>query len=336
VRSCRRLIAARYVWPGVAADVAEMCRACQDCGRGKVHSQAAAAVEPIELPARQFSHIHVDLVGPLPTSNAGNMYAMTIIDRSTRWFEAVPLAATAAADCAQALFVHWISRYGVPDFVTSDRGSQFASEVWAAMCRRLGIIKKLTTAFHPQANGLVERLHWQFKEALQARQAGVNWEEHLPWVLLGLRVAPKEDSGVSAAQLTFGIQLTLPGDLLGASPAAAEELAGKLRADAAVFVPLPLQQRSYAEVAAEVPARLQRAEYVYIRRGGALPLLACKYEGPYKVLQRTEKYFTVQIGGKQDSVSVDRLKPYTALGKVLPAAPPRRGRPPIVAAPAAQ
>jgi transposase InsO family protein len=335
IRASRRLIAARYVWPGVAADVAEMCRACQDCRRGKVNSQVAA-VKPIELPARQFSHIHVDLVGPLPPSKAGNMYVMTIIDRSTRWFEAVPLAATAAADCAQALFVHWISRYGVPDFVTSNRGPQFASEVWAAMCRRLGIIKKLTTAFHPQANGLVERLHRQLKEALRARQAGVNWEEHLPWVLLGLRVAPKEDSGVSAAQLTFGIQLTLPGDLLGASPAAAEELASKLRADAAVFVPLPLRQRSYAEVAAELPAQLQRAEYVYIRRGGTLPPLACKYEGPYKVLQRAEKYFIVQIGGKQDSVSVDRLKPYAALGEVSPAAPPRRGRPPIVAAPAAQ
>jgi Integrase core domain len=219
-----------------------MCRACQDCGRGKVHSQAAAAaaVEPIALPARQFLHIHVDLVGPLPASKDGNTYLMTIIDRSTRWFEVVPLAATSAADCAQVLFVHWISRYGVPDFVTSDRGPQFASEMWAAMCRRLGIVKKLTTAFHPQANGLVERLHRQLKEVLRARQAGVNWEEHLPWVLLGLRVAPKEDSGVSAAQLTFGVQLTLPGDMLGA---AAEELASKLRTDAAVFVPLPLRQR---------------------------------------------------------------------------------------------
>jgi hypothetical protein len=62
-------------------------------------------------------------------------------------------------------------------------------------------------------------------------------------------------------------------------------------------------------VAAELPAQLQRAEYVYICRGGALPPLTCKYEGPYKVLERAEKYFMVQIGAKRDSVSVDRLKP---------------------------
>jgi hypothetical protein len=123
--------------------------------------------------------------------------------------------------------------------------------------------------------------------------------------------------------------------LLGAA-AAAEELASKLRADAAVFVPLPLRQRSYAEVAAELPAQLQRAEYVYIRRRGTLPPLACKYEGPDKALERAGKYFIVQIGAKRDSVSVDRLKPYTALGDISPAAPPQRGRLPIVAAPAAQ
>jgi transposase InsO family protein len=96
------------------------------------------------------------------------------------------MAAKATADCANALFVHWISRYGVPDQITSDRGPQFTSEVWAAVCGRLGIKRKLTTAYHPQANGLVERFHRQLKEALWSMAAGLNWEEQLPWVLLGL------------------------------------------------------------------------------------------------------------------------------------------------------
>jgi Integrase core domain/Integrase zinc binding domain len=336
IRASKRLLAARFVWPHMATDVAEMCRACQDCGRSKVHSQAAAGVQPIPVPARQFSHLHVDLVGPLPASKAGNTYLMTIVDRSTRWFEAVPMAAVTAADCASVLFTTWISRYGVPDDITSDRGPQFSSEVWAAVCRRLGINKKLTTAYHPQANGLVERLHRQLKEALRARQAGVQWEDHLPWVLLGLRVAPRDDTGVSAAQVTFGVQLTLPGELLGAPATAVEELAEGLRADTLGFQPVPLRPRSYAAVAAEVPAGLRAAAYVYVRRGGALPPLASKYEGPYKVIRKCEKYFVIKMGDKEDSVSVDRLKPYTALGEVSPAVPPRRGRPPNVAAPAAQ
>jgi transposase InsO family protein len=163
------------------------------------------------------------------------------------------MADISAASCAKALFSTWISRYGVPDHITSDRGPQFVSEVWAAVCSRLGIEKKLTTAYHPQANGLVERLHRQLKEALRARGAADEWEEHLPWVLLGLRVAPKEDTGVSAAQVTFGVQLTLPGELLGAPPAAVEELVRGLQEDEAGFTPIPLRSRSYAEAAAEPP-----------------------------------------------------------------------------------
>jgi transposase InsO family protein len=84
------------------------------------------------------------------------------------------------------------------------------------MCKRLGIEHVMTTAYHPQSNGLVERTHRQIKDALRARLAGSQWPEHLPWVLLGLRAAPKEDSNTSAAEATLGTPLTLPGQLITA------------------------------------------------------------------------------------------------------------------------
>jgi hypothetical protein len=67
-----------------------------------------------------------------------------------------------------------------------------------------------------------------------------------------------------------------------------------------------------------------------MQRGGALLPLASKYEGPYKVVRKCEKYFVIEMGDKEDSVSVDRLKPYTVLGKVSPAVPPKRRRPRIL------
>jgi hypothetical protein len=88
IRASRRLVSARYVWPGMAADIAEMFPSVQDCGPGKVHSQATAVAQPIPVPARQFAHLHVDLVGRLPCLQAGHTYLMRIIDWSTRWFEA--------------------------------------------------------------------------------------------------------------------------------------------------------------------------------------------------------------------------------------------------------
>ncbi len=71
VRASKRMLASRFVWPGMATDVASWCRECQDCARGKTTVHVAAEVEPIQVPSRRFSHLHVDLVGPLPTSKSG-------------------------------------------------------------------------------------------------------------------------------------------------------------------------------------------------------------------------------------------------------------------------
>jgi hypothetical protein len=77
-------------------------------------------------------------------------------------------------------------------------------EVWTVLCQKLGIQHILTTAYHPQANGMVERFHRQLKEALRSCNCGADRAAHLPWVHMGLRAAPKEDSGLSSAELVFG------------------------------------------------------------------------------------------------------------------------------------
>ena len=90
---------------------------------------------------------------------------MTMIDRSTRWVEVVLLSSTTASACADALVYGWISRFCVPAAITTDRGVQFTSAVWDVLCKRLGIQHITTTAYHPQFNWMVERFHWQLKDA---------------------------------------------------------------------------------------------------------------------------------------------------------------------------
>ena len=207
------LISSRVVWRGMASDLAAWCRSCQQCQRAKVTKQPAAVIQPIPIPQRRFSHVHVDLVGPLPVSADGYLYIFTIIDRTTRWLEAIPLKKMSASTCSKVFFSHWVSRFGVPATVTSDRGTQFTSDTWQQLCKRLGCRHVTTTAYHPQANGMVERAHRQLKDALRAREAGAEWPHHLAWVLMGLRAAPKESNGVLSAQLVFGQPLILPGEM---------------------------------------------------------------------------------------------------------------------------
>ena len=82
---------------------------------------------------------------------------------------------------------------------------------------RLGISTANTTAYHPQANGLVERMHRQLKSALKARLEDQSWMDDLPYVLLGIRSAWKETAGVSPAELIYGLSLRLPGQFVSPS-----------------------------------------------------------------------------------------------------------------------
>jgi hypothetical protein len=155
IRATKHMVTAHFVWKGVGRDVAAMCRECQQCQRGKVHKQPAAPLQAIPMPARKFSHVHVDLVGSLPASSDGHVYLLTIIDRSTRWFEAVSLHNMEASTCVDSFIANWVARFGVPGTVTTDRGAQFTSALWSSACTSLGIKHELTTSYHPQSNGMV-------------------------------------------------------------------------------------------------------------------------------------------------------------------------------------
>jgi hypothetical protein len=76
------------------------------CQQAKVTRQHRAPVQPIAIPKRRFGHVHVDLVGPLLVSAEGYVYLLTMIERTTRWLEAIPLREISAASCMEAFLFH--------------------------------------------------------------------------------------------------------------------------------------------------------------------------------------------------------------------------------------
>ncbi|KAG8194082.1 hypothetical protein JTE90_003027 [Oedothorax gibbosus] len=114
---------------------------------------------------------------------------------------------------AETFFNEWVTRYGVPEKITTDQGRQFESDLFSSLSRFLGAHKTRTTAYHPQSNRMVERFHRQLKAAVMSH-ATTRWSEVLPTVLLGIRAALKEDIKTSSAELVFGAPLRLPGEFL--------------------------------------------------------------------------------------------------------------------------
>ncbi len=189
VRWTHCLIAARFCWLQMAKAITLMARACMFCQRGKIHKHVHLQPAEIPVPHRRFAHIHVDLLGPLPPS-CDHIYLFMIINRTSRWPEAVPLSSITAADCARALFDGWVSRFGVPATITSDRGAQFMSALWEALCSLLNIQHSPTTADHPpqRAGRAVPQAA---EDALRSQSAAADWHDHLPWVMLGIRIIPR-------------------------------------------------------------------------------------------------------------------------------------------------
>ncbi len=170
----------------------------------------------------------------------------------------------AAATCADTLIAAWVARFSVPAVITSDRGTQFTSQVWSILCRKLGITHTTTTAYHPQSNGLVERAHRQLKEGLETRLASHEWPAHLPWVLLGMRTSPKDDSAISSAELVYGAPLVLPGEFLDAAEPPTADFLEHVQPG-----PVSIPTRPIRRPPQETNQLLQQAKWVYIRRGGS-------------------------------------------------------------------
>ena len=285
------------------------------------------------MPTRRFDHIHVDLVGPLPPSN-GSRYLFTVIDRFTRWPAAYPLQDMETSSCARALR-QWISDFGVPSDISSDRGTQFTGQLWKDLTQLLGIQLHHTTSYHPQANGIVERFHRSLKASIMARMTTETWSDELPWVMLGLRTAPKPDLGVSPAELVYGAPLALPAEFLSGQPDpdTPAALLHRIRERIAQIAPIPTSWHS--KPVPHEPTALMEAQFVFVRRDGRRSPLQRPYDGPYRVLQRNNKTFKIAMGNREEVISIDRLKAAVLdpAEQIVVAIPPTRGRPRLVLQP---
>ena len=213
---------------------------------------------------------------------------------------------------AQAFIDAWILRFGIPQFVTSDRGVQFKSHLWTDIMKQLGIETNFTTAYHPEANGMVERFHRTLKASIRCRLTDNRWTKALPWVMLGLRNTPKDDLGTSAAEIMFGTTLAVPGLCWSSQqePTPQEELRNAV-SNAKQFLLTPRNvQKCKAQTF--IPNTLRAAEYAFVRDDArARSSLHSPYRGPYKIIEKNFKRntFTLVLPSGQDTVAISRLKP---------------------------
>jgi transposase InsO family protein len=139
----------------------------------------------MDLPTRPWSHVHFDHIGPLPTSDNGHVYILTVVDRFTRYAEAFATVDITTEETAKILVQHIICRYGIPDVVGSDRGPVVVGLVLNQVFKMLGVKRVKTAAHHPQSNGVVEIFNKTLKTSLRvwSKENQRDWDELLPFAL---------------------------------------------------------------------------------------------------------------------------------------------------------
>ncbi|KAH9123084.1 hypothetical protein AeMF1_005847 [Aphanomyces euteiches] len=213
-------------WLNWQLDCKDYVSKCPDCNRakgGRPWRQGPMQRMPIYSLRGPFGLLVVDALGPLPTTNRGNKHILVFADYFTRWVEAFPVADLKTSTFSRVLFDEVLCRFGIPDKLLSDRGSNFVSELATTVYTTLGIYKLASAPYHPQGQGLVERFNHTIVQMMKiyVNDHHTDWDTYLPRLLFASRTAHHETLGDSPYFCLFGRDPTLPLDLafLNSDPA---------------------------------------------------------------------------------------------------------------------
>ena len=210
-------VRSNFWWPGMQGDITRYCRSCDICQRtvakGRTAKIPLGNVPIIDVP---FKRVAIDLVGPMfPATDRGNRYLLTLVDYATRYPEAVVLKNVETETVAEAL-VSIFTRVGVPMEVLSDQGGQFMSGVFKEVSRLLSMKQLTTTPYHPQCNGLVEKLNGSLKTMLKrmCAERPKDWDRYVDPLLFAYREVPQESLGYSPFEMLYGRSVRGPMNIL--------------------------------------------------------------------------------------------------------------------------
>ena len=320
---------ARFFWYGMSTFVKLYISTCLICEQSSSKVSHGTAPLGNMIAGYRFERVSLDIVGPLPISARGHRYILVAIDCFTRWAQAFPLMNMTAESVAEAFVEGWVALFGVPESLHSDQGSQFTSKVFHEMCKMLNISKTQTTPYHPQGNGMVERVNRTIINLLRANvhDNESNWDKVLPLVMLSYRSAVHRSTGFTPAKMMLGAELRIPADLVFGLP---EQVPSQVSSQFVVTLEKSMQSVFEQARQNDLDSHVVQSDHYNLRargksyavndvvwlldtaipRGSGEKKLKWPWKGPYEVIEARDPVYCIksQLDNSISRVHFNRLK----------------------------
>jgi transposase InsO family protein len=213
-------LSTRFYWHKMKEAVYDFITCCETCQKNK-KTKRRPRPPMFHLPVgAPMDRISTDLFGPLPETTDGNKYILLLTDLFTKWTEIIAIPDATAETCANTILNEFISRFGCPISIHSDRGRNYEADLFKELCHLLQIKKTRTSPRHPQGNGSVERFNQTLITMIRAYLKGKanKWDQNLGCLAAAYRATQHESTGYTPNHLMLGREVRLPADLIFGTP----------------------------------------------------------------------------------------------------------------------
>ncbi|KAL7289462.1 hypothetical protein TKK_0016653 [Trichogramma kaykai] len=213
----------KYVWDRLKTDIQRRIQQCLECQLKKLARHRTKQPMIItDCPGSTFDKVALDIVRPLPATSEGNIYILTMQDQLSKFCISVPLPDATATTIADAMVKRLICTFGTPKVILTDQGRNFLSKLLQRVAKRFRIKQVMTTAFHAQSNGSLERSHHALAEFLkQYTNQESDWDQWIELATLNYNSSVQESTKHTPFEVVFGRLARLPSSRPLRDPAAA-------------------------------------------------------------------------------------------------------------------
>ncbi|KAL6421494.1 hypothetical protein ACFW04_011246 [Cataglyphis niger] len=310
-----------YYWKNMKKDIQNFIQRCRQCQLKKLtRIKTKQPMVITDTPGSAFDKVSLDIVGPLPITNTGNQYILTMQDLLTKYSVAVPLREATSLAIADALTKNFICIYGTPKAILTDQGTNFLSALMRNLTKRFNIQHFKTTAYHPQSNGSIERSHHVLTEYLKTQvEKEKEWDNYINMAMFSYNTSVHEGTKFSPFELIFGRIARLPSahtpidenleityqqyltDLFNKINDIQEEARKNL---------IAAKERSKYYYDRKInPQNFRVGSYVFLLKEPARGKFSDQYTGPHEVIEILPQYnVKILIKNKPRIVHINKLK----------------------------